>query len=110
MLPQKNKVSRKIFSGLVHKKNTTHGQYLTLRVFQQEKGESRFSFIISKKINKKAVIRNLYKRRAYAIIQKYKNQLLKSFVCIFFFKKEAINLNFKDLEKEIFYLLKKNNI
>jgi ribonuclease P protein component len=71
-----------------------------------KEGEKRITVIVDKKYSKKAVERNLIKRRLRAILQQ---QILPPGDLIIKVKKEAINFGFKDLESQIIQCLKKVN-
>lgn len=71
-----------------------------------EKEEIRVVVIVDKKYSKKAVERNLIKRRLRAILQQ---QILPPGDLMVKVKKEAINFGFKDLESQIIQCLKKIN-
>lgn len=113
MVPKKNKVPRIDFLKLKKKGSLYHSLSLTLRVYVKEnceKEESRFSFIISKKITSNTPQRNLLKRRGYSIIKNIIKKTKTCFVCIFYFKKEVLLLHYPELEKEIISLLKKAHV
>ena len=67
-------------------------------------------FVVSKKVFKTAVRRNLLKKRARAVISEFfgKRDIKESL--IFYFKKTANTLSFRALKKEIVELLKKAKV
>ena len=90
-----------------------YAPHITLRVLSYtdfEKYPSAFSFVVSSKVARKATERNRLKRRGYAIIQKQFECIKPNHNCVFFFKKHAAELSFKDVEQEITTLLIKAKI
>jgi len=113
MLPKKRRVSRKIFSTLGKNSKSYHSPSLTLRVYKREEcvnEVSKFSFVTSLKISKKAPTRNLLKRRGYSVVKEIINDIENCFICVFYFKKEAIDLGYKEIKKDIITLLKEAHV
>ena len=113
MLASKYKLKRKDFSSVFSRGKIFHSTLFTLRVFfgkEQGATPSRFSFVASAKVSKKATERNTFKRRGYAIIQKHKTKISSGYLCAFFLKKESAAAPFKELEKEIITVLKRANV
>ena len=77
---------------------------------KKDKKEVRFSFVVSKKEAKLAVVRNKLRRIGYSVIQKNISQIKENFLVAVFIKKGAMKLSKKELEKEIIFLLKKANL
>jgi ribonuclease P protein component len=73
---------------------------LSLKI-KDSKTEPKVLFVISKGVSKKAVDRNLLKRRAKAIVRDFKPKKTLTF----FFKKGAKDLSYRSLKKEINTLL-----
>ena len=109
MLSKQNKISRKTFLNIFKKGLVIFAPNISLRYFKTNKENNpKFSFVVSKAVDKKAVNRNLLKRRGYSIARKHIKKIKNNCFFIFFFKKGAVKLSFKDLEEEIVYLLKKS--
>jgi ribonuclease P protein component len=66
---------------------------------------SRFSFSVSKKVCRNATDRNKFRRRGYAVTQKYVKNIKPGFLCVFSFKKGSAKMTFVEMEKEIVNLL-----
>lgn len=81
--------------------------FFTLRVVPKtfKKGR-KYAVVISKKIEKSAVKRNLLKRRIFSILRQ---EMPKSFngAVVIFPKKNYKDLSFSDIKKEILSLLQK---
>ena len=108
MLSRKRKIKRSLFSCLKNGKSF-YSKNLSLRTYsckEKTKNETKFSFVVSKKVSNSATARNLLKRRGYNSIKDIKN----GFVCIFYFKKTATVLSSNDLNKEILGLLKEGGV
>lgn len=115
MLPKKNRLSRVLFATLLKDGAFFHSPHLSLRVVKTQKGLSKFSFVVSKKVSKSAVIRNLLRRRGYSTLQSIlngglKEEMNKAAIGAFFFKKGAPKLGFGEIRDEIEFLLKKAGI
>lgn len=70
-----------------------------------ETEKSRFSFSISKKIAKSAVVRNKMRRRGYSIIGKNLMKFKNNHFMFFCFKKGCEKADFSALEAEIMTLI-----
>ena len=71
-------------------------------------GKSKFYFVVSGKIIKKAVKRNLFKRRGRHITKSAKTK--NGYIAVFFAKKGAGNLEYLDFKAEILDLIEKVGI
>lgn len=79
MLPKKNRLTKKSdFDKVFKDGKSTKGDFLIFRVLKNHSKESRFGFIVSKKISNKAIIRNKIKRRLRGIIFKDLENIKKS--------------------------------
>lgn len=72
--------------------------------------KNQYCFVVSAKVSRLAVVRNILKRRARHIIRKNQSRIRTSFVCLFLFKPGAAGLSFMNLEKEIVNLLSRARI
>lgn len=109
MLSKKRKVKREIFRDVLLRGKSFHSALFTLRIFFDKKNSAaltRFSFVVSQKIARKATVRNELKRRGYAIIRKNISKIKLGYVCVFFLKKHFIESSIDGLEKEIIMVLK----
>jgi len=82
-------------------------EFLFLKVKKNNLQDSRFGFIIGKKISKKAVVRNKIKRRLREIIRKKLASIESGFDVVIGAKEKIINKDYWEIEKEIGKLLKK---
>ena len=110
MLKKKLRVSKQVFKEAFKKGRFLSSLYLSLRFFRENSLQSsKFSFTVPKSVSKKAITRNLLKRRGYSAVKKLKN-INNSYVLIFSFKKGGEKASFSELETEIENLLKKAKI
>jgi len=107
MLPKSKKVSREEFPK-GHKKGATyHSPHFSFVVVKKDPElPSKFSFVISGKVAKKAVERNKLKRWTYRTIQKEYDNIKNGSVCVFFSKKGSTKLTYSQLEDQVRLLLK----
>ncbi|MCK5591879.1 MAG: ribonuclease P protein component [Candidatus Pacebacteria bacterium] len=127
MLPKKNRIPRRFFPLVIIKGKNYSSFNMYIRVAtlpslfyldNQTKQTSsskdgvfsRFSFITSKKVSKKAVTRNKFRRIGYGVVQKNIQNIKEGFLVAVFFKKNVINLSKKEIEEEMVFLFKKANL
>ncbi len=107
MLSKERRLNRGQIKNLLKKGKTFNSQNLLAKVLQNNKEEnSRFGFVVSGKVHKSAVKRNLLKRRIGYIINKHKSFLSGGWFCLFIVKKSVLSLSFTVLENQILFLLK----
>lgn len=114
MLPKNRRISKKIFTAISRSKGKIiQSPFLTAKIIKKEReceGKSFFSFVVSGKVSKKAVERNLLRRRGYAAVRLVSKNIQPCFVCVFYFKKPALSLSYKKLEGEITTILKNTHV
>jgi len=104
-------VNRALFSVILKEGRTYHSPHLSLRVHRiKPTEEGVFAFVVSKKVTKSAVRRNLLKRRGRHILRASADTIQRSFAGIVFFKKGAEKLSFYELQEEILLLLRKAGV
>jgi ribonuclease P protein component len=111
MLSKKNRLPLS-FGFSEFKKKALLCQFLDFGIlyFENKKEESRFAFIVSKKVDKRAVIRNKYKRILSEIIFKELKKIKPGFDIVFLVKSSIVGKSFLEIEKEIKSALKKENL
>lgn len=122
MLSKKNKLTTVEIKNLFDKKGDNSFSLKTVRnnlfdvktfsnVNSDNSGDKKFAVILSGKTFKKAVDRNKIKRRINSILEKKIEALNKenkqAFILIYP-KKEIVNIQFQDLEKELYNVLNIN--
>jgi len=94
MLPKKNRVDKKAVEKIFSVGKFVNSTNISLKFFTTPKGKElpKISFIVPKSVSKKAITRNLMRRRGYAVIKKYMNDIPLGFVGVFVFNKKSGNL------------------
>lgn len=105
MLPKKKRVTKNVFQAIMEKGNVVSGSFFIFRYIKQE--NPQYAFVVSKKIAKNAVKRNLLRRRGYNILRFYN---LKCNAGVFFFKKEGFVASPAQTKNDIEIILKKAHI
>ncbi|MFA6355166.1 MAG: ribonuclease P protein component [Candidatus Paceibacterota bacterium] len=102
MLPKKKRITKDIFQTILKKGSIVSGSFFLFRYIKES--NSRYVFVVSKKIAKTAIQRNSLRRRGYNILRQYN---LKNCAGIFFYKKEALHVSLSELKKDIDFILEK---
>lgn len=106
MLKKTRRIRRSEFSYILSNSKRINTPHLLLCVAQGLNSiESKFSFSVSKKVSKSAVVRNKLRRRGYSIIGKNIDKISNGYFFFFNFKKGSDRLNFEGIENEIGVLL-----
>ncbi len=106
MLPKKNRADKKLVEKIFKEGRFINSPSLTLKFVNKETTTPRLSFVVPKKIEKRAVKRNFLKRQGYLILEKYFKKLPNGFSGVFVFKK---NISVLEIENEIKSILNKIN-
>ncbi len=123
MLPKRNRISRSLFANVLKNGSFSHSSSFSFRLLISQVGLPKFSFVVSKKVSKSAVVRNTLRRRGYSIVRavlgknllqvnvdKDVKKLNQNILGVFFLKKGAEKLDFQTFQEEIILLLKKARI
>ena len=110
MLKKKFRLSKKKdFEKILASKRSAYGRFFAIKVYNSEQENFRAAIIVSKKISKKAVVRNKIRRRAYEILRV--NELaLKPLDIALITLPASLKANFSELSKDLFLLLKKTEV
>lgn len=111
MLVKENRLTKRKEFGYIYKKGkSVYSKHLMLVYVPTKLKNIRVGFSVSKKVGK-AHTRNLVKRRLRAIIQDLiQKNLLKTNNYIFVAGSDISTLSFQELEKQVRYLLTKENL
>ena len=90
MLPKKNKIDKKLFKEVFGIGKNYYGRIISLKITPIKDKNTRFTFVVSIKTAKKAVIRNKIKRRARYITSKLLASFKKEIAVIIFLKKGGV--------------------
>jgi ribonuclease P protein component len=109
MLPKSQRINRELFAEVLARGNSFHTEFFSLRLLRmnpdsREKG--RFSFVVSKKVSKKAVVRNRIRRRGYAAVRNLGKHSVPAIAAGIFVKKGAVGLDIAAFQGDLAALLK----
>lgn len=108
MLPKKNRLRRKReFEEVLRKGTVAKGKFFVLRIKDSKSEFSRFGFVVSTKISKKAVVRNKVKRRARNIVRELLESLRKNIDGVFIALPGVEKASFDEMKSDILSLLNK---
>lgn len=102
MLAKKNRLkNKKDIENVFKKGKTKTGKLVFLKIFKNNLDISRFAFIVSTKISKKAVIRNKIKRQLREIVRKNLSNIKSGVDIVIIAKPEIINKYFQIIKKDV---------
>lgn len=110
MLAKKNRLSKASdFQRVLKSGRKVWGRFFTLKYLSAEaEGESRFGFIVTTKISKKATVRNRIKRRLRASASKYwLGKLEKPLWGVVIAQANITNADQRQIDVEFVYIWKK---
>ena len=108
MLPRTNRLlQEKDFKRVSREGRYFRGNQLALKKARSVLAFSRFAFVISAKVSKKAVIRNKIRRRLREILRPQLNQVKPGFDVMVLVSPFAKDFDFKELKDSLNSLLKK---
>ena len=108
MLPPINRLRKeKDFEKLFKKGKSFRNNFLILKIAQNNLKESRFGFIISKKVSKKAILRNKIKRRLRDIIRQNIKDIKKGIDVVLIILPGLEKKNFLEIKEILNTLFKK---
>lgn len=112
MLPSRKRVTTERFKEAFKKGRVYTTPLFSVRMYEDPTLPSPlFSFVVPKSVHKKAVQRNLLRKRAYSAVQKHIGALKgKSFILIGVFKKEAKYASFEAIEVSLSSFLREKRI
>lgn len=102
MLPKKYRLPKKEIPNVVRKGKKYSNEYFDIKIWFDDKLENpKFTFIISKKVSKSAVIRNTIKRKLRAATWNLvKDKKIKTAKIVYIVRNQSvIDLNIEDLSK-----------
>ncbi|HEY4490223.1 MAG TPA: ribonuclease P protein component [Candidatus Paceibacterota bacterium] len=108
MLPKNRRIKRSDFD-LLSRGKTFSGNFLSLKV-SRASGNSKVTFIVSKKVAKNAADRNRLRRRGYGQIKSFLKKITDGFLLAFYFKSRLGNISKEDLYDDIESLLSKSGL
>lgn len=111
MLPQSHRLPLRTELRQVKKEGQLfQGKLFGLLLSPSPKTQTRFAFIISTKVHKKAVKRNHAKRLLSSILKELLPQIKPGFNGVFLAKKPLIDAAYSQIKEEVSFLFKKARI
>lgn len=83
-----------------------YGKILGIKFAENNLENSRFGFIVSKKVSPKAVVRNKIKRQVRGIIQSNLSNIKNGLDIIIICHPEIIGKNYQEIEKEMSQIIR----
>ena len=108
MLAKKYRLAAdKDFTRLFKKGRSFHGNGMSVRLVRNSLSESRFAFVVSVKVSKKAVVRNKLRRRLREMVAKWIPDIKSGYDVAVLTKPQAIGMTSEELRKSLEFLFKK---
>ncbi|OGY90092.1 MAG: ribonuclease P protein component [Candidatus Komeilibacteria bacterium RIFCSPLOWO2_01_FULL_52_15] len=108
MLPRDHRLrGDQQFKKLARYGRSFFGSAVHLKMVQSGQQQTRFAFVVSTKISKRAVVRNTIRRRMREIIRKELPQLKSGFDVLLIARPKAATLEYWELQGQIVELLNK---
>lgn len=102
MLAKKSRLKKnKEFDQVFKEGRSVYGKLLGVKIRKNQLDINRFGILLSTKVSKLAVVRNLYKRRIKEIIRQDNFQLKKGYDCVIIVMPTIINSSYCDIKTEI---------
>ncbi|MDQ3076611.1 MAG: ribonuclease P protein component [bacterium] len=109
MLPHNRRVSTALFDEIMKSGTTYHSDHISLRIHRiTAQNLSRFSVVVSKKVENKAVSRNVLKRRLYSVLSMSLSSIPPGYAGILFIKKGFSSLSVDYIKKELAIIIEKS--
>ena len=106
MLAKKNKLPTTNLKYTLKKDDLSYSRFFVIRTSNSRNNLKQFATVISRKISKKAVVRNKIKRQLFESIRPELPRI-KAQQTVFIPKKNIHNANFSDIKKDITQFLNK---
>jgi ribonuclease P protein component len=111
MLPKQHRLPlRKEFNRLKKEGKLFQDKFFSLLVARGQLPESRFAFIVSKKIHKRAVKRNKVRRLLAESVQAFLPKIKSGIDAVFLTKKTINDKSFDQIKKEVEKIFKQVNL
>lgn len=111
MLSKKNRISnRHLINKLLRKGRIYQSDNFTVKYLPATSEDSKFAIVTSKKISKKAVVRNKLRRQITESIRLNINVLKSNIVAVLITKPSIVNLKYEELAHEIELFLNQDQL
>jgi ribonuclease P protein component len=101
---------RNDFQAVFKKGRKSFGNFFSIRYKENGLDYSRIAVVVSAKVSKRAITRNLIKRRVRVVVKPLMSEFSKNFDIIINVMSPTLNIDFNNLQKELNNFLKKNKI
>jgi ribonuclease P protein component len=105
MLAKKYRIPRSLFKNLYSSRNLLNTSVFLVRYLDSKEKHPRFSFSVSKKVEKKAVNRNRFRRIGYNFLKQKITDLKTPLLLNFYYKRTDIDTDI--IKRDIEYILQK---
>ena len=102
--------SERDFARLARSRKTGYAKSIGVKVRENKLPYSRFGVVVGLKVSKKAVYRNLLKRRLRDIMKAHLDEVLSGYDVMVLVQKSALDIDFKTLEADYVKALGKAGI
>lgn len=113
MLPRQHRLSEKDFPAVKKEGHKILGPLFGLLIKEdqgEERREPEFGFIVSKKIDKRATVRNKVKRRLDQALFSFLSKIKPGMKVVLLAKKSLVGKKFSEIKAEMVRMLKKGNL
>ena len=93
MLKKENRLPR----GFLKSESTINSYLYVFKIAKNQKNVSRFGFIVSKKIDKRATVRNRIRRKFRSCIEERLSEIERGYDFLFIFKKNIEKTNYCEI-------------
>ncbi len=108
MIPKNNRLTtKKEFTRVFTKGRLFRSKGVSMKVARNGLDDSRFGFVVSNKVSKKAVVRNRIRRRLRVSVGRRLAQIEPGFDVAILVFKEAVDMGFKELDSSVERLIDK---
>jgi ribonuclease P protein component len=108
MLPQNKRVKKEMIPKILRNGSFLSGEHFTIQYLdRQDQRSTRFSLVVSGKVDKTSVGRHRIKRKMTAVVESILNTVKPGLSVLIFAKKTAAELPYQGIQKEIVGLLSK---
>lgn len=102
MLAKNSRLKKNKEFDLVFKEGkTVYGEFLGLKIRENNLETNRFGVLLSTKVSKLAVVRNLYKRRIKHTLQQQNLKTKIGYDCVIIVLPKIISKNYQEIEAEL---------
>lgn len=110
MLPKKNRADKKLLLKILKEGKKFFSDNIFVKTLPISQSNPVFAFVVLAKTTKKSTERNKIKRRARHAVKNMLHDIKRNIGVAVFLKKETLNKNFYEIQREITQLFKKSGI